>query len=72
MAVSRSLEQFCAKKSDDESESVSLVETATFENISEAEDAALVWANAQGVQVIHLGYGTLDHPIAQTEVDGPL
>jgi len=60
------------QKSNDDSESVSLVDTATFENTSESEDAGLVWANAQGVQVLYVGYGTLDHPLAQTEMDGPL
>ncbi len=56
----------------DDSESVSLVGTATFEQMSEAEEAGLVWANAQGVQVLHVGYGTIDHPIAQTAIDEPL
>lgn len=60
------------QQSDEDSESVSLVDTATFESMSEAEQAGLVWANAQGVQVLCVGYGTLDHPIAQTEIDGPL
>ncbi len=60
------------QQSDDDSETVSLVETATFEKLSDAEEAGLVWANAQGVQVLYVGYGTLDHPIAQTEIDGPL
>jgi hypothetical protein len=56
----------------DEAESVSLVETTTFEKMSEAEEAGLVWANAQGVQVLYVGYGTKDHPIALGAVDGPL
>ncbi len=60
------------QQSDDESESVSLVETATFETMSDAEEAGVVWANAQGVQVLHVGHGTLAHPIAQSEIDGPL
>jgi hypothetical protein len=57
---------------EDAAESVTLVDTATFENMSEAEQAGLVWANAQGVQVLYVGRGTLDHPIAQSEIDGPL
>ena len=56
----------------DASESVSLVGTATFEQMSEAEEAGLVWADAQGVQVLYVGYGTMDHPIALTAVDEPL
>ena len=56
----------------DDAESVSLVETATFEKMSEAEEAGVVWANAQGVQVLHVGYGTLARPIAQTAIDEPL
>ncbi len=56
----------------DDFESVSLVGTATFEQMSEAEEAGLVWANAQGVQVLYVGYGTMDHPIARTAVDEPL
>lgn len=60
----------CQHGEDDES--VSLVETATFETMSEAEEAGLVWANAQGVQVLYVGYGTLVQPILQTVVDGPL
>ncbi len=40
--------------------------------MSEAEEAGLVWADAQGVQVLYVGYGTLDHPIALTAVDEPL
>jgi len=60
------------QQGEDDAESVSLVATATFEKMSEAEEAGMVWANAQGVQVLHVGYGTLDRPIAQTAVDGPL
>ncbi len=56
----------------DDTESVSLVGTATFEQMSEAEEAGLVWANTQGVQVLHVGYGTIDDPIAQTAIDEPL
>jgi len=56
----------------DDAESVSLVGTATFEQMSEAEEAGLVWANAQGVQVLHVGYGTIDHPIARAAIDEPL
>ena len=56
----------------DDAESVSLVETATFEKMSEAEEAGLVWANAQCVQVLYMGYGTLDRPIPQSAIDGPL
>lgn len=56
----------------DDAESVSLVGTATFAKMSEAEEAGLVWANAQGVQVLHVGYGTIDHPIARTAIDEPL
>ena len=57
---------------EDAAESVTLVDTATFENMSEAEQAGLVWANAQGVQVLHVGRGTLERPIAPSEIDGPL
>ena len=60
------------QQSGDDAESVSLLETATFESMSQAEEAGVVWADAQGVQVLHVGYGTLDHPIAQTAIDGPL
>lgn len=56
----------------DAAESVSLVETATFAKRAEAEKAGLVWANAQGVQLLHVGYGTVDHPIAQSPIDLPL
>ncbi len=56
----------------DDAESVSLVGTATFEKMSEAEEAGLVWANAQGVEVLYIGYGRKDCPITQTAVDGPL
>jgi hypothetical protein len=55
-----------------DAESVSLVETTTFEKMSEAEEAGIVWANAQGVQVLHVGYGTREHPIAETAIDRPL
>ncbi len=57
---------------DDDNESVSLVGTSTFERMWEAEEAGIVWANAQGVQVLYVGYGTVNHPIAQSEIDGPL
>ena len=56
----------------DDAESVSLVGTATFAQMSEAEEAGLVWANAQGVQVLYVGNGTIDHPIARTAIDEPL
>ena len=56
----------------DDVESVSLVETATFERMSDAEEAGVVWANAQGVEVLHVGYGTLDYPMEQGTIDGPL
>ena len=56
----------------DDVDSVTLAETATFETISEAEEAGLVWASAQGVQLLYVGFGTLDHPITRTAVDGPL
>ncbi len=56
----------------DDTESVSLVGTATFEKMSEAEEAGVVWANAQGVQVLFVGYGTMAQPIARTEIDEPL
>lgn len=56
----------------DDAESVTLAGTGTFEKMSEAEEAGLVWANAQGVQVLYVGYGTLNHPIAQTPIDEPL
>lgn len=56
----------------DDADSVSLVGTAPFATMSEAEEAGVVWANAQGVEVLYVGRGTLDHPIAQTEVDEPL
>ncbi len=60
------------QQGEDDPESVSLMETATFEKMSEAEEAGVVWANAQGVQVLHVGYGTLGRPIEQAEVDRPL
>ena len=60
------------QQGEEDAESVSIVETAPFETMLEAEEAGLVWANAQGVQVLYMGYGTLEHPIAQTEIDGPL
>jgi hypothetical protein len=60
------------QQDEDEAESVSLVETATFANMAEAEEAGLVWANAQGVQVLYVGRGTKDRPIAQSEIDRPL
>ena len=56
----------------DDAESVSLIDTATFEQLSEAEEAGIVWANAQGVQVLHIGYGTLDQPIKLSAIDEPL
>lgn len=56
----------------DDAESVSLIHTATFEKMSEAEEAGVVWADAQGVLKLYVGYGTLEHPIAQSEIDGPL
>lgn len=56
----------------EDADSVSIVETATFETISQAEEAGIVWADAQGVQVLHVGYGTLGQPIAQSAIDGPL
>jgi hypothetical protein len=40
--------------------------------MSELEKASIVWANAQGVQTLHIGYGTLACPIEPTDVDGPL
>jgi len=56
----------------EDAESVSLIETASFESMSEAEQAGIVWADAQGVQVLYVGYGTLDQPIAQAVIDEPL
>ncbi len=56
----------------DDPDSVSLVGTDTFEQASEAEEAGLVWASAQGVRVLHVGYGTMAQPIARTEIDEPL
>jgi hypothetical protein len=40
--------------------------------MADAEEAGLVWANAQGVRLLYVGYGTLEHPIAQSLVDRPL
>jgi hypothetical protein len=40
--------------------------------MSEAEEAGIVWANAQGVQTLYVGYGTLAYPTEKTDVDGPL
>ena len=53
-------------------ESVSLMETATFEDRAKAEEAGFVWANAQGVQLLYVAFGSLDRPIAQSEIDEPL
>jgi hypothetical protein len=58
--------------SGEDAESVSLVATEPFAGMAEAEEAGLVWANAQGVQTLHVGYGTLAQPIELTDVDGPL
>ena len=58
--------------SGEDAESVSLVATEHFASASEAEDAGLVWANAQGVQTLYVGYGTLAHPIKLADVDKPL
>jgi hypothetical protein len=58
--------------SGEDADSVSLVETDHFDEMSEAEEAGIVWANAQGVQTLHVGYGTLAHPIERTDVDGPI
>jgi hypothetical protein len=58
--------------SGEDANSVSLVETDYFDQMSEAEEAGIVWANAQGVQTLYVGYGTLAQPIEQTDVDGPL
>jgi hypothetical protein len=58
--------------SGEDADSVSLVDTDHFNDISEAEEAGIVWADAQGVQTLHVGYGTLAHPIEPTDVDGPL
>jgi hypothetical protein len=58
--------------SGEDADSVSLVETDHFDQMSEAEEAGIVWANAQGVQTLHVGYGTLAHPIERTDVDGPI
>ena len=60
------------QQGEDDAESVSLIDTATFETMAEAEEAGLVWANAQGVQLLYVGYGTLHDPIAQSPIDGPL
>ena len=58
--------------SGEDAESVSLVATEPFASASEAEEAGIVWANAQGVQTLHVGCGTLAHPIELADVDGPL
>ena len=55
-----------------DAESVSLIETATFENMPDAEEAGLAWANAQGVQTLYISCGTLERPIARSEIDQPL
>jgi hypothetical protein len=55
-----------------DAESVSLVATEHFQGMSEAEEAGLVWANAQGVQTLHIGYGTLALPLELADVDRPL
>jgi hypothetical protein len=60
------------QQGDEDAESVSLVGTATFEKMAEAEEAGLAWANAQGVQLLYVGYGTLKHPIPQSPIDEPL
>jgi hypothetical protein len=52
--------------------SVSLIDTDHFNDKSEAENASIVWANALGVQTLHISYGTLACPIERTDVDGPL
>ena len=57
---------------DEDTESVTLVGTRHYDTMSEAEEAGLVWANAQQVKVLHVGYGTLAKPMAMTEVDRPL
>jgi hypothetical protein len=58
--------------SGEDADSVSLVGTDYFDGMSEAEEAGIVWANAQGVHTLYVGYGTLAQPIQQTDVDGPL
>jgi hypothetical protein len=58
--------------SGEDADSVSLVDTDHFNDMSEAEEAGIVWANAQGVQTLHVAYGTLAHPIERTDVDGPV
>ncbi len=58
--------------SGEDADSVSLIETDSYDGMSDAEEAGIVWANAQGVQTLHVGYGTLAHPIERTDVDGPL
>lgn len=50
------------QQGEDDAEPVSLVETDTFEKMAEAEEAGVVWANAQGVQTLYVGYGTLENP----------
>lgn len=58
--------------SGEDADSVSLVETDHFNEMSEAEEAGIVWANAQGVQTLYVGYGTLAQPIERADVDGPI
>lgn len=58
--------------SGEDAKSVSLVATEHFEEMSEAEEAGLVWANAQGMQTLHVGYGTMAHPSELADVDGPV
>jgi hypothetical protein len=57
---------------DEETESVTLVETRHYDSMAEAEEAGLVWANAQQVKILHVGSGTLANPIALNEIDRPL
>jgi len=58
--------------SGEDADSVSLVATSPFHKMSEAEEAGIVWANAQGVQTLHIGYGTWAHPMERADVDGPV
>jgi hypothetical protein len=56
---------------EDEGTSVSLMNGLTYPTRDKAEAVGLAWAESVGVERLFISTGTLDQPLALTEIDMP-
>lgn len=56
----------------DGAESVTVIDGPRFGTLAEAEEAGLAWAASVGVTELVVGYGTVEQPLEDLEIDKPL